>query len=151
MHSQDEVILEYYPDKGNSGDCLVLTPHLLEIDYKHTHYQIALAHLQNIELKHVRLMLYYLLGAFTVVLTLLAIGNRMLAPLPGILLLLIGSASFYIGWKGKMSLALSTLTHDYVFWFNGPYIPFREFVNTVRHRLITEPLAAFPDLPPESS
>lgn len=139
MPPSEKLIEEYYPDRGYSSDSLTLTPDTLEITYKNYRYLVPLAQIQNIKLKHIRLLFYFLAGGFTVTLTLIAILKNFLAPLPGIFLIFIGVTSLYIGLKGKLSLQISTTTEDYVFWFSGNYSSFQHFVNAVRHCIITLP------------
>lgn len=136
MLPSDDFIQEYYPEPGYSSNCLTLTEQVLTVTHKNHRYLLPVAHIQYLELKRIRLMLYYLVGGFTVVLSLLAVLNNLLAPLPGILFVLLGSAAFFIGWKGKISLHISTTTDEYVFWFTGAYVPFLQFINLVRQQLL---------------
>jgi hypothetical protein len=131
------LVEEYYPEKGYSSNCLTLAADLLEIKHNNHRYLLPLAQIEDIQLSHVRLLFYYLIGGFTLALTLIAVLSNFLAPLPGILLILAGATSLYIGLKGKISLQISTTTDDYVFWFSGKYQPFLQFINVVRHRVIT--------------
>ena len=140
MLRSDEFIQEFYPEKGYSSDCLTLKEQVLEVTHKNHRYLLPVAQIQDIRLEHIRLMLHYLAGGFTVVLSLLAILNNLLAPLPGILFILSGATIFYIGWKGKLSLRISTTTDDYAFWFAGAYQPFLQFVNAVRQHLLLQAL-----------
>ena len=140
MPPSDEFTQEYYPEQGYSGDCLALTEQVLAVTHKNHRYLLPVTQIQHLELTHIRLMFYYLTGGFTVVLSLLAILNNLLAPLPGILFILVGSTAFFIGWKGKISLRISTTTDDYVFWFTGAFPPFLQFVNLVRQQLLVQAL-----------
>lgn len=135
-----DFIEEYFPDRGYSTDCLTLTSANLEITYKNHRYLLPLTQIQQVELKHVRLLFYYLAGGFTLTLTLIAVLNNFLAPLPGIFLILAGVTSLYWGLKGKLSLQISTSTEDYTFWFSGNFTSFQKFINTVRHHIIMLPL-----------
>ncbi|QMU30378.1 hypothetical protein [Adhaeribacter radiodurans] len=133
-----ELIEEYYPEKGYSSDHLTLTSEALEIKHRAHRYILPLNQIESIDLRHIRLLFYYLAGGFTLTLSLLAILNNFISPLPGILLVLIGIVGLYFGLRGKISLQISTTTNDYVFWFSGKYPPFLQFVNIVRHRIITQ-------------
>ena len=133
----DLFIEEFYPEKGYSGNCLTLTTQNLEIKHQGHRYLLPLTQIENIQLTHIRLLFYYLAGGFTLTLSLIAVLSDFISPLPGILILLVGATSFFIGWRGKLSLQISTTSDDYVFWFSGSYPPFLQFVNLVRHRIIT--------------
>ncbi|MDQ4140770.1 MAG: hypothetical protein M3142_09620 [Bacteroidota bacterium] len=133
-----ELIEEYYPEKGYSSDYLLLTSEALEIKHHSRRYILPLNQIESIDLRHIRLLFYYLAGGFTLTLSLLAVLNDFLSPLPGILLGLIGATGLFFGIRGKISLQISTTTDDYVFWFSGKFPPFLRFINTVRHRIIMQ-------------
>ncbi|PSR53646.1 hypothetical protein AHMF7605_08975 [Adhaeribacter arboris] len=133
-----ELIEEYYPEKGYSSDYLLLTAETLEIKHHSHRYILPLDQIESIDLRHIRLLFYYLAGGFTVTLSLIAILSYFISPLPGLLLVLLGIIGLYFGLKGKISLQISTTTDDYVFWFSGKYPPFLKFINAVRHRIIMQ-------------
>jgi len=133
-----EVIEEYYPEKGYSSDHLTLTGEALEIRHHSHRYILPLTQIESIDLRHIRLLFYYLAGGFTLTLSLIAILNDFISPLPGILLVLIGATSLFFGLRGKISLQISTTSDDYVFWFSGKFPPFVKFINAVRHRIIMQ-------------
>lgn len=134
------LVEEYYPEKGYSSNCLVLTAETLEIKHRSHRYLLPLYQIEDVRLSHVRLLFYYLVGGFTLTLSLIAVLSNFIGPLLGILLILLGATSLYIGLRGKISLQISTTTDDYVFWFSGSYQPFLQFINVVRHRVITHQL-----------
>ena len=128
-------IEEYYPEKGYSNDCLTLTAETLEIRYRSHRYILPLAHIDNLELQHVRLLFYFLAGGLMFTLALIAILKNFIAPLPGLMFVVAGATGFYFGWKGKLSLQISTYSHDYVFWFSGKYVPFLNFIQEVQQQI----------------
>ncbi|QNF31495.1 hypothetical protein HUW51_01675 [Adhaeribacter swui] len=143
------MIEEYYPEKGYSSNCLTLTPESLEIKHQGHRYVLPFNTIADIQLTHIKLLFYYLAGGFTFTLSLMAVLGNLLAPLPGIFLVILGATLFFIGWRGKISLQISTTSNDYVFWFSGSYAPFLNFINLARHRIIT--YQSVESEPPESS
>ena len=135
----ENLVEEYYPDKGFSSDCLTLSPEKLEVTYKNYHYHLPLSQIQSIELKHIRLLFYYMVGGFTVTLTLIAVLKNFISPLYGISFFLAGVTCLYVGLKGKISLQISTTTRDYTFWFSGNFIAFQKFIQTVRQYILQIP------------